>query len=151
MAPFAAFLFASTTDAAETFFDDTFAGVHQLSWFDWSLLLPYFAVLFILSFYGIHRYRIIRMYYANGARRPVPAPAKFDRLPRVTIQLPLYNERFVVERVIEHAVAVRYPRELLQIQVLDDSTDETHPFTQALVGRYQAMGYPIEYHHRPNR
>jgi cellulose synthase/poly-beta-1,6-N-acetylglucosamine synthase-like glycosyltransferase len=76
---------------------------------------------------------------------------RFDPLPPVTIQLPLYNERYVVERLIEETVKMDYPKELLQIQVLDDSTDDTHPFAEAMVERYQALGYPIEYHHRSNR
>ena len=70
---------------------------------------------------------------------------------RVTIQLPLYNERYVVERLIEETVKMDYPKELLQIQVLDDSTDDTAPFADALVERYRTLGYPIEYHHRTNR
>ena len=69
----------------------------------------------------------------------------------MTIQLPLYNERYVVERLLEEVSKMEYPRELLQIQVLDDSTDDTHPFTEALVREYQAAGLPIEYLHRNNR
>ncbi len=147
------FLQASSTteEMIDIFLDDTFAGIHQLSWFDWSLLVPYFLTLGILSFYGLHRYHVIRTYYKYRDKLPKEAPTRFAELPRVTIQLPLYNERFVVERLIEETVKVRYPKELLQIQVLDDSTDETHPFTKALVERYQEMGYPIEYHHRTNR
>ena len=148
-----AFLFAaSTTDRfVNTLFDDTFAGIHQLSWFDWALMIPYFATLIVLSVYGCHRYHTIREYYRHRRLLPTEAPSRFDNLPRVTIQLPLYNERYVVERLIEETVKIRYPRELLQIQVLDDSTDDTHSFTPALVARYRAMGYPIEYHHRSNR
>ena len=77
--------------------------------------------------------------------------ARFEQLPRVTIQLPIYNERFVVERLLEEAMKIDYPRELLQIQVLDDSTDDTHPFTERLVTEYRSQGFPIEYIHRTNR
>jgi cellulose synthase/poly-beta-1,6-N-acetylglucosamine synthase-like glycosyltransferase len=149
----AAFLFAVNPGAgfSDLLFDDTFAGIHQLSWFDWALMLPYFAVMTVLSFYGLHRYHVIRTYYKHRKNmNPAPA-ARFESLPRVTIQLPLYNERLVVERLVEEAVKIRYPRELLQIQVLDDSTDDTHPFAQALVERYRALGHPIEYLHRTNR
>ncbi len=132
-------------------FDDTFAGIHQLSWFDWAILIPYFGLLFIVSLYGLHRYEVLRVYFRHRKRLPQAPPLRFQQLPRVTIQLPIYNERYVVERLIEETLRIQYPKELLQIQVLDDSTDETHPFTQALVARYQALGYPIEYHHRPNR
>jgi len=134
-----------------TLLDDTFAGIHQLSWFDWLILVPYFGLLFIVSIYGLHRYEVLRVYYKFRKRLPREPAQKFEQLPRVTIQLPIYNERYVVERLIEQVLQIDYPRELLQIQVLDDSTDDTHPFTEALVARYQALGYPIEYHHRPNR
>jgi cellulose synthase/poly-beta-1,6-N-acetylglucosamine synthase-like glycosyltransferase len=132
-------------------FDQTFAGIHQLEWFDWSILIPYFGLLAILSVYGLHRYEIIRTYYKHRKKLASEPPKRFEKLPRVTIQLPLYNERFVVERLLEHATKIEYPRELLQIQVLDDSTDDTHPFTERLVARYRAEGYPVEYHHRTNR
>ena len=72
-------------------------------------------------------------------------------LPRVTIQLPLYNERFVVARLLEEVCKVEYPKHLLQIQVLDDSTDETHPYTERLCYQLAAQGHPIEYRHRTNR
>jgi len=131
--------------------DDTFAGIHQLSWFDWSMLIPYFALLIILSIYGMHRYEVIRTYFKYRKRLVSEPPQRFEQLPPVTIQLPLYNERFVVERLLEEVVKIDYPKRLLQIQVLDDSTDDTHPFTEALVERYRALGFPIEYHHRDNR
>jgi cellulose synthase/poly-beta-1,6-N-acetylglucosamine synthase-like glycosyltransferase len=132
-------------------FDQTFAGIHQLDWFDWSILIPYFGLLAILSVYGLHRYEIIRTYYKHRKKLSSEPTRRFEKLPRVTIQLPLYNERFVVERLLEHATKIDYPRELLQIQVLDDSTDVTHPFTERLVAKYRAEGFPIEYHHRANR
>ena len=132
-------------------FDDTFAGIHRLAWFDYSLLVPYFAVLIVLSFYGLHRYEMIRAFYKNRHKLSALPVVKFDELPAVTIQLPMYNERFVVERLLEEVVKIDYPRHLLQIQVLDDSTDETHPFTQRLVAEYRAAGHPIEYIHRTNR
>ena len=135
----------------QTFFDDTFAGVYHLDSFDWSLLIPYFAILLVLSCYGCHRYEMIRRYLRQKKRFTAQAPAKWETLPRVTVQLPLYNERYVVERLLEEVSKMDYPAELLQIQVLDDSTDDTHPFTQALVRDYQAAGVPIEYHHRSNR
>ncbi|HSB14302.1 MAG TPA: cellulose synthase family protein [Bryobacteraceae bacterium] len=131
--------------------DDTFAGIHQLSWFDWSLLIPYFAILIVLAIYGSHRYEVIRTYYKHR-KKLVQEPTRwFEKLPPVTIQLPIFNERYVIERLIEEIVKVDYPKQLLQIQVLDDSTDDTHPFTEALVEQYRALGHPIEYHHRSNR
>jgi cellulose synthase/poly-beta-1,6-N-acetylglucosamine synthase-like glycosyltransferase len=132
-------------------FDDTFAGIHHLAWFDWAMLLPYFTVLVILSVYGLHRYDVIRTYFKHRKNATKEPPQQFDELPPVTIQLPLYNERYVVERLIEEVVKIEYPKDRLQIQVLDDSTDDTAPFAEALVERYRNMGFPIEYHHRSNR
>src|SRR6266705_1000767 len=132
-------------------FDDTFKDVHQLSWFDWALLIPYFAILAVLSVYGLHRYDVIRTYFKHRKKIVTQPVSRFEQLPPVTIQLPLYNERYVVERLIDEVVKMDYPKELLQIQVLDDSTDDTAPFAEALVERYRALGYPIEYHHRSNR
>jgi len=145
-------LATSLSDQIErALFDDTFAGIHSLGWFDYALLIPYFTLLLILSFYGLHRYEIIRTYRKYRHKMPKAPAGYFEQLPRVTIQLPLYNERFVVERLLEEATKVDYPRELLQIQVLDDSTDETHPFTERLCNEYRAMGHPVEYIHRNNR
>ncbi len=147
-----AFLLASSADQiVRSFFDDTFAGVHHLDLFDWSLLVPYFVILVILSCYGCHRYEMIRRYFKHHKGHPEPAAAPLGALPRVTIQLPLYNERYVVERLIDEVTKMDYPAELLQIQVLDDSTDDTHSFTEALVRSYQAAGIPIEYRFRANR
>ena len=132
-------------------FDNTFAGIHQLGWFDWAMLIPYFTILVILSVYGIHRYDIIRTYFKHRKKATGEPAQRFEELPPVTIQLPIYNERYVVERLIEEVVKVEYPKELLQIQVLDDSNDDTAPYAEALVERYHALGFPIEYHHRTNR
>jgi cellulose synthase/poly-beta-1,6-N-acetylglucosamine synthase-like glycosyltransferase len=145
-------LAASFRDQIErVLFDDTFSGIHQLGWFDYALLIPYFTLLLVLAFYGMHRYEIIRTYRKYRKNMPAGPSALFEQLPRVTIQLPLYNERFVVERLLEEAVKVDYPRELLQIQVLDDSTDETHPFAERLCNQYAAQGFPVQYIHRTNR
>jgi len=149
--PFAILLAAPSGSLFRGLFDETFVGIHQLDWFDWAMMIPYFTVLIILSVYGMHRYEIIRTYLKHRKRLPKEPVARFDELPLVTVQLPLYNERFVVERLIEAVSKLEYPREKLQIQVLDDSTDETHPFTKSLVARYRAEGLPIEYHHRSNR
>ena len=131
--------------------DNTFAGIHQLSWFDWAILLPYFGILCILSLYGLHRYEVIHTYFKHR-KKSVDQPAtRFAQLPKVTIQLPMYNERYVVERLIDETTKMDYPKELLQIQVLDDSTDDTHEYAEGLVERYQALGFPIEYKHRTNR
>ena len=94
---------------------------------------------------------MIRTYFKHRKKAVGEPPQHFAQLPPVTIQLPIFNERYVVERLIDEVARIEYPRELLQIQVLDDSTDDTAPFAEALVERYHALGLPIEYHHRANR
>ncbi|MBL8214381.1 MAG: glycosyltransferase family 2 protein [Bryobacterales bacterium] len=150
--PIALLVSSSTVSRLQrAFFDDTFAGIHTLSWFDYALLIPYFTLLIILSIYGLHRYSVIRAYYKHKHKLNQPPAQRFSELPRVTIQLPIFNERYVVERLIECVVEMEYPKDRLEIQVLDDSTDETHPFTERLVNEYAAMGHPIVYLHRTNR
>src|SRR3712207_5941347 len=89
-------LASSLNRAVDAFFDPTFAGIHKLDWFDWALLVPYFGMLLILSAYGLHRYEMIRGYMKHRKKLNQEPQARFEQLPRVTIQLPLYNEKFVV-------------------------------------------------------
>src|SRR5579862_4011037 len=151
LVPLLALAVSPTTRFVNSLFDDTFSGVHQLGWFDWAMLIPYFTILGILSVYGIHRYEVIRTYFKHRKKATTAPPHCFAELPLVTVQLPIYNERYVVERLIDEVVKIEYPKDRLQIQVLDDSTDDTAPFAEALVERYHNMGYPIEYRHRSNR
>ena len=81
-------------------FDDTFKGIHHLAPFDYAILVPYFSVLIVLSFYGLHRYKVIQEYFKYKKKVSGVAPQRFTELPRVTIQLPIFNERFVVERLL---------------------------------------------------
>ena len=114
----------------------------------------------ILAFYGIHRYQLVWLYYRNKrkAAHSNEPPARFpeDQLPFVTIQLPIYNEQFVIDRLIDACCRIDYPRDRFEIQVLDDSTDETTLVAESIVQRY-AIGaeglppQPIVYLHRTNR
>ena len=74
-----------------------------------------------------------------------------DHLPRVTIQLPLYNEQNVVQALLEHVAAIEYPRDRLDIQVLDDSTDDTSALVQTLVAEFSARGIEMIHLKRNNR
>jgi cellulose synthase/poly-beta-1,6-N-acetylglucosamine synthase-like glycosyltransferase len=127
-----------------------FRGLYQLNTFDFAIMLPYFFVMSILAMYGIHRYALVYNYYKNRKRVAGPPP-EITRWPRVTVQLPIYNERYVIERLVEAIAAFDYPRELLDIQVLDDSTDETQEVARNCVERYQGLGLPISYIHRDSR
>ena len=118
--------------------------------FDIFILIPYLAILTILAIYGIHRYHLVYLYLKHKDKVAQPR-AKLETKPRVTIQLPIYNEMYVVERLVEAACNVRYPRELLEIQVLDDSTDGTVDITAACVAKNQALGFNIHHVHRMNR
>ncbi|MGH9433126.1 MAG: cellulose synthase family protein [Terriglobia bacterium] len=127
-----------------------FAGLYQPNLFDVSILIPYFGSLVILSIYGVHRYYLTYVFLKNRHRAPKP-PQGNPPLPRVTVQLPIFNERYVIERLLECITAIDYPRELFEIQVLDDSTDETRFVCSQLVSDYARQGFPITYHHRDHR
>ena len=133
------------------FLDRTFKGLYSPNAFDMMLLIPYFVVMVILAGYGIHRYVLVYMYYRNRKNRTTEPPTQFADLPRVTIQLPIFNEQFVVDRLVESICKVEYPKDKLDIQVLDDSTDDTVKVAKAVVDRYAALGHPITYIHRTNR
>src|SRR3954467_1046052 len=129
----------------------SFKGLYRLNGFDVALLIPYFLVLLVLASYGIHRYVLVYMYYKNRKNKVSEPSRYFAELPRVTVQLPIFNEQFVIDRLVDAICKMDYPREKLDIQVLDDSTDETVEVAHAVVQRYAALGYPITYHHRGNR
>src|SRR5512137_66029 len=118
-----------------------------MSTLELSVFVAYSLLLLVLSFYGSHRIRMAYLHYRHKYRLPTPA-GRFAELPRVTIQLPMFNELCVAERVIDSACALDYPREKLEIQVLDDSTDETQGIARAAVDRWKARGVYI---HRVNR
>ena len=133
-------------------FYDPFSKVtHHWNWFDLTMLIPYFAVMIILSFYGIHRYTMCYLYFKYKKNYNPDPPRHFKELPRVTVQLPIFNEQFVIDRLIEAVCAMNYPKDKLDIQVLDDSTDETREVAAGIVARYAALGNPITYIHRTNR
>src|SRR6195256_1599582 len=117
----------------------------SLGYFIWTIC--YLTVLFGLSAYGIHRYFIIYLFLKNRKREPVPA-ARFEQLPKVTMQLPIFNEIYVVERLLRSVSELDYPRELLQIQVLDDSTDDTRQITSTCAAELRHRGYKVELIHR---
>ena len=131
--------------------DRTFQGLYHTDSFDRALLIPYFIVLVLLAGYGMHRYILVYLYYKHKKNRTTDPAAYFERLPRVTVQLPTFNEQYVVERLLDSICKLKYPQEKLDIQVLDDSTDETVEVARNLVERYAALGNPISYHHRVNR
>ena len=151
----ASFLFAPQNGLMhylkEQYADQTFKGLYHWNWFDVGMMAPYFIVMVLLSFYGVHRYVMCYRYFKYRKNYDPNPPRHFDELPRVTVQLPIFNEQFVIDRLIEAVCAMEYPREKLEIQVLDDSTDETQEVAAGIVARYAALGHSIVYIHRTNR
>jgi len=112
----------------------------------------YLTVLLVLAIYGVHRTFLVSLYYRNRHNRPKPL-GSFAELPAVTVQLPLFNEMYVVERLLDSMAQIRYPRDRFQIQILDDSTDETQEICRRKVNDL-ARQYPeleVEYIHRVDR
>ena len=110
----------------------------------------YTIMLIVVSVYGLHRYGIVFLYYRHRKNTPRVA-GQFEDLPLVTVQLPMFNERSVARRIIEKACEIDYPKDKLQIQVLDDSTDSTVHIAQEAVREVRAKGFDIEYIHREDR
>ncbi len=114
-----------------------------------ALLALYYLVLGTLAVYGVHRLALLALYYRADRRRPAPPePAEW---PLVTVQLPLYNELYVAGRLIDAVCDLDYPRARLEIQVLDDSTDETSEVVAERVERHRRRGFRIHHLHRRDR
>ncbi|MEO1833731.1 MAG: glycosyltransferase, partial [Akkermansiaceae bacterium] len=110
----------------------------------------YTAVLLALAGYGCHRLTIIYLYFKHGRKRPTPA-REFKTMPLVTIQLPVFNEMHVVDRLLDSVAALDYPQEKMEIQILDDSTDETVEISRAGAARLRDKGFNAECIHRTDR
>ncbi|MDD9945136.1 MAG: glycosyltransferase [Myxococcales bacterium] len=110
----------------------------------------YLLVLSVLGIYGAHRGSLLYLYWRHRKEALRPA-ARFGKLPVVTVQLPMYNEMYVAERLLESVSRIDYPAELLEIQVLDDSTDETVEIVKEKVAALRAQGHDVVYRHRTHR
>jgi cellulose synthase/poly-beta-1,6-N-acetylglucosamine synthase-like glycosyltransferase len=118
-----------------------------------ALLAIYYSVLVVLSFFGLHRLMLV-VIYLRTRRRPLPAaepPSDPTSWPVVTVQLPLYNEMYVAERLIDAVCRLEYPAGRLEIQVLDDSTDETSEIVARVVAAHRGRGVDIRHLHRTDR
>src|SRR5882724_9693617 len=126
--------------------------LYQLDTFDYTILGLYFAILGVLSIYGGYRIKQVIDFWRYHKLGPSPR-SKYpeSELPRITVQLPLFNEMYVVERLLKAVTAIDYPRDKFEIQVLDDSTDETVKLASATVENYAAKGFDIHYIHRTDR
>src|SRR6266850_3368581 len=143
----------------ERYFHDTvnktwgnISPLYQLDGFDWIILILYFTILAVLAVYGAYRVKQVIDFWRY--RKFVPQPkGKFveEDLPHITVQLPLFNEMYVTQRLVKAITEIDYPREKFQIQVLDDSTDETMKIARDTVETYAAKGFDIQYIHRTDR
>jgi cellulose synthase/poly-beta-1,6-N-acetylglucosamine synthase-like glycosyltransferase len=115
------------------------------------ILVLYFFVLSILAIYGWHRYYLVYLYMKHRDNVPKQPASPLDPLSRVTVQLPIFNEMYVADRLIQAVCQLDYPRHLLEIQVLDDSTDETRDIAAQSVERQAERGFDITYLHRTDR
>ncbi len=120
--------------------------------FGQALIVLYLIILGILAIYGFHRTRLLLLYRRHRRARPQPLRRLREaELPRVTVQLPLYNELYVAGRLLDAVARIDYPRRKLQIQVLDDSTDETQELCRRKVEELRAQGLNVMYIHREDR
>src|ERR1700756_980635 len=105
------------------------------------LITTYLVVLLTLAMYGFHRSMLMYLYYRSRGSDPSPG-ARFDptKLPVVTVQLPLFNEMYVAARLLDAVAQIEYPKDKLEIQVLDDSTDETQAICRAKIGELTKLG-----------
>ncbi|MCX7719521.1 MAG: glycosyltransferase family 2 protein [Candidatus Sumerlaeaceae bacterium] len=125
--------------------------MHTGTPWDTVLLVCYYTCFLIVSLYGVHRLVMLYLFFRYRHRKPRSSGPPGGDWPRVTVQLPIYNERFVVRRLLESIAALDYPRDRLDVQVLDDSTDSTTQIAEDCVRRLRAQGLDVSLVRRPNR
>lgn len=131
---------------------DNISYLYSLDGLDWTVIILYFTILGLLAVLGAYRVRMVYNFWRYRNIKPQPKAIFAEaELPRITVQLPLFNEMYVVERLLESVTAIDYPHDRLDIQVLDDSTDDTVRIASAAVERYRSLGFDIEYIHRTDR
>ena len=122
----------------------------EMSWQSVLWIISYIIVVLVLACYGLHRYLLIYLFWKH--RKDVPKPrGKLEPLPMVTVQLPIYNEMHVLRRLVQKVAELDYPQHLLQIQILDDSTDETQEICREEEASLRARGFDVQYIHRIDR
>ena len=114
------------------------------------LIYAYLAILGMLAVYGFHRSQLVYLFFRTREKKPSPK-STFTNLPFVTVQLPMFNERYVAKRLIEAIANLNYPKDKLEIQVLDDSTDDTTEIVKDTVKSIEKRGIQISLIHRTDR
>lgn len=114
------------------------------------LISVYLGIMALLAVYGFHRTQLVFLFLKTRHKEPKP-DGFFEDLPFVTIQLPMFNERYVASRLLDAIAKVDYPKEKFEIQVLDDSTDDTTDIVREKAAEISATGVQIHLIHRTNR
>lgn len=130
--------------------DRLVAFAQQLSPWEAAVVVAYLAVMAILSIYGLHRAYLVALYFRHAGHAAKELPPPKD-LPPVLVQLPVYNEPYVVEDLVAAVARLDYPRDRLHVQVLDDSTDHTTALVARTVDHLRESGLQIEILHRNDR
>ncbi|NOY92283.1 MAG: glycosyltransferase [Deltaproteobacteria bacterium] len=115
-----------------------------------AIIVLYMVVLGVLGIYGFHRSQLLMLYFKHRGNAPKKA-TPFAELPMLTIQLPMFNEMYVAERLLDGIAELDYPKDKLEIQVLDDSTDETVAIAKNKVAELVERGFDAVYIHRTDR
>lgn len=117
---------------------------------EWLIIVLYCLALLIICLFSLGQFNLT-WHYLKSKKNEAESSEELQSFPFVTVQLPLYNERYVVERLIDAVCQLNYPKDKLEIQVLDDSNDETLEIVNRKVGFYQAEGIDIKHVRRPER
>lgn len=118
------------------------------------ILAAYIISLTILFFFGSHGFNMIYYYFKTYPMRTIDLTEEeffLKEYPMVTIQIPLYNEQYVITRLIDAVLRMDYPKDKLEVQILDDSTDETTQIIGSHIKKYLDLGYNVTHIHRTNR
>ena len=121
-----------------------------MNWIYYTILAVYSLTLVYITFYCLMQFHLL-YHYKKSKKNPQTPPPHIAEFPFVTIQLPVFNEMYVVERLIDCIMAMDYPRDCFEVQILDDSTDETSDIIRAKVRQYSAQGFQIKHLHRSDR
>ncbi len=111
----------------------------------------YLISLLVIFFYAIIQFRLAIAYVRSRKKNLHTENITCDYFPCVTVQLPVYNEKYVIEKLLQKTIELNWPADKLEIQILDDSTDETKDLLNDLVSQYQQRGFPVILIHRSNR
>ncbi len=121
-----------------------------MHWYEVVVLIFYFLALGYLFLYSLGQLHLT-FKYLKARKSQIAEPGQLVDYPKVTIQLPVFNEKYVVQRLIDAVCKITYPKNLLEIQVLDDSTDETTELAQERISYYKNQGIDISLIKRPVR